>query len=310
MRISVMGAGAVGGYFGARLAAAGQDVTFIARGKHLEAMKKDGLTVKSIQGDLHIRAHFASLPEETGAVDLILFTVKSQDTETAGKGLAPMMGEKTLVLSLQNGIDNSEKIAVLWGNERTLAGTPYIGARIPIPGSIEHSAAGRIALGRLDGKIDDGTENISRVLTDAKIPCTISAEIRKILWSKLVWNAPFCALAAIAQTTVSGILQSDPLKTLALGCMEEVIEAASSQEIALGPSIVDETLNLSRNLGDFKPSMLQDLEAGKPLEYEALNGFVLTTLRQAGKKAPINENLYALLQHLDQKRRAHKSPMK
>lgn len=303
-RIAVMGAGAVGGYFGARLAASGLEVAFIARGRHLEAMRRDGLKVKSIQGDLLIRSQFASDPAEVGPVDLILFCVKSHDTDEAAAKLAPLVGSETIILSLQNGVDNPDKIARLWGEGRTLAGVVYIGAQVLTPGTIEHAAAGRITLGKLDGGAGEGTKSVHQLLTAAQIPCTISTEIRKVMWGKLVWNAPFCAISCLTRTTVAEILGSDSLRKLAVDCMEEVKEAARCQRIDLGPSIVAETLSLSQGLGNFKPSMLQDLEAGKPLEYEAFNGVVAQTLRAAGKEAPINHIFYATLKFLDKKIRA------
>jgi 2-dehydropantoate 2-reductase len=307
MRIAVMGAGAVGGYFGARLAATGHEVAFIARGKHFEAMRRDGLKVKSTQGDLHIQSLFASDPEEIGPVDLILFCVKSYDTQEAAAKLTSLVGPETIVLSLQNGVDNPEKIARLWGRNRTLAGVVYIGARVSAPGMIEHIAAGRIAMGELDGGAGERTSSVHRLLSAAGIPCAISTEIRKVMWGKLVWNAPFCAISCLTRATVTEILESDLLRKLAVDCMEEVREAARYQGIDLGPSIVAETLSLSQGLGDFKPSMLQDLEAGKPLEHEAFNGVVVNSLREAGKEAPINRTFYATLKFLDQKIREGKA---
>lgn len=304
MRIAVMGTGAVGGYFGARLGAAGQNVAFIARGSHLDAMRKEGLKVKSIQGDLHIRALFTSDPGEVGPMDLVLFCVKSYDTEAAAAKLAPMMGEKTMIISLQNGIDNPDKIAARWGKARTLAAVVYLGATVAAPGKIEHSAGGRIILGELDGETSETAKQVEQLLSDAKISCTLSAEIRKVMWTKLVWNAPFCALSCLARATVKEILESDALKKLAADCMQEVIEAARSTGIELAPSVVEETFHFSKGLGDFKPSMLQDLEARKPLEYEALNGIVIHLLGERGKKAPINEAAYAVLKFQDQRIRA------
>lgn len=300
-RIAVMGAGAVGGYFGARLAASGQNVAFIARGKHLEAMRRDGLRIKSVQGDLHVRSLFTSVPEEVGPVDLILFCVKSYSTEEAGKKLAPLMGEKTEVLSLQNGVDNPDIIARLWDKSRTLAGVVFIGSRILTPGFIEHSGAGRITLGELEGGMSERTKTIHQIFSAAQVPCAISTEIRKVMWGKLVWNAPFCAIACLTRATVKEIMESDSLRKLAIGCMEEVIEAGKLQGIELGSSVVAETLSLSQSLGDFKPSMLQDLESGKPLEHEAFNGVVVNVLRQAGKRAPINEVFYGALNFLDKR---------
>ena len=300
MRIAVMGAGAVGGYFGARLAAAGQHVAFIARGSHLESMRREGLRVKSIRGDLRIRSLFAAGPEEVGPTDLILFCVKSYDTEEAAKKLEPLMGEKTIVLSLQNGVDNPEKIAKLWGADRTLAGVADIAARVPEPGVIEHSASGRIFLGPLHASGREAAGNVKAAFVGAKIPCDMSPDIQTTLWKKLAWNAPFCALSCLLRMTVGEIVASDSLRSLITSCIEEVRDAAQCHGVELPPSTAEETLGVSRfsrGLGDVKPSMLQDLEAGKPLEYEALNGIVVKLLHQAGKRAPINEIFYTALKH-------------
>jgi 2-dehydropantoate 2-reductase len=301
LRIAVMGSGAVGGYFGACLAASGREVSFIARGRHLEAMRKEGLRVKSINGDLHIRSLFTEEPGDVGPVDVVLLCVKSYDTEAATAQLAPMVREKTTILSLQNGVDNPDKIAARWGKDRTLAGVVYLGALVSGPGTIEHSAGGRIVMGHLDGQPSEGAMRVERIFADAKISCAVSSEIRKTMWAKLVWNAPFCALSCLARATVKEIIQSDSLRKLAADCMQEVRAAARSIGVELEESIVEETFNFSQGLGNFRPSMLQDLEAGKPLEYEALNGVVVDRLRRAGKKAPVNEIFYATLKFFDDK---------
>jgi len=307
VHVAVMGAGAVGGYFGARLAASGNEVSFIARGKHLEAMRADGLKVKSIQGDLHIRSRFTSEPKEIGPVDLILFCVKSYGTEGAVKELAPLVGKETVILSLQNGVDNPDRIAGVWGKSHTLAGVVYIAAQLPSPGTIKHSAGGRIVFGELDGGVGEKTKKIHQVFAAAQLPCAISTEIRKVMWGKLVWNAPFCAIACLTRATAQEIVESESLKKLAIDCMEEVREAGRCQGVELEPSAIEEALKLSRNLGDFKPSMLQDLEAGKPLEHEAFNGIVVKLLSRAGKEAPINRIFYAALQFFDKKNRVVKT---
>ncbi len=307
LRIAVMGAGAVGGYFGARLAASGHDVSFIARGKHLEAMRREGLKVKSLHGDLHIRSLFTSEPQEIGPVDLVLFCVKSYSTEETAKKLAPLVGKETIILSLQNGVDNPEKIAALWGKNRTLAGVVYIAAEVLAPGVIGHSAGGRIVLGELDGGVSAETKAAHQLFTAAQVPCAISTEIRRVMWGKLVWNAAFCAIACLTRATAQEIVESDSLKKLAIDCMEEVREAGRCQRVELAPSVIDDALKLSQNLGPFKPSMLQDLEAGKPLEHEAFNGIVVKILSQAGKAAPVNEVFYAALKFLDRKGRGVKA---
>jgi 2-dehydropantoate 2-reductase len=304
MRIAVMGAGAVGGYFGAKLAAGGHEMAFIARGEHLRALRANGLRVIGSGADMRVTAgRFTDAVSDVGAVDLILFCVKSYDTESAARSLKPMMGDGTLILSLQNGVDNAEKIARIWGGERTLAGVVYVGAQMTAPGIITHSAGGKIIFGRADGAISESANRVEQALKGVKIPCELSPNIRQIQWTKLLWNAPFCAISCLARANMKQIFESEPLIQLALDCMAEVQAAALTQGIDLPRQRLDETISFSRGLGDFKPSMLQDLEAGKPLEFEAFNGVVVRLLTQSGRAAPINQTFYALLEPLDRQAR-------
>jgi len=303
-----MGAGAVGGYFGARLAGASNDVAFIARGPHLAALRRQGLTLESPQGNLHIRdARFTDDLSQVGVVDLVLFCVKSYDTEATADKLASLIGDRTIILSLQNGVDNADKIAQRWGHKRTLAGVVYIGSQLLQPGKIKHSSGGRIVFGELDGQVHESTQAVERVLSSAQISCEVSRAIRNIQWRKLLWNAPFCAISCLTRTNVKEIVESESLTKLALDCMTEVREAAQAQAIDLDPALFEETLNFSKSLGDFKPSMLQDLEAGKPLEHEAFNGIVVGLLDRIGKQAPTNQVFYGALKYLDKKIRTERS---
>jgi 2-dehydropantoate 2-reductase len=307
MRIAVMGSGAVGGYFGAKLATAGHEVIFIARGNHLAALKRSGLYVESSQENLHISgALFTDDPDPGDTAELVLFCVKSYDTDTAVRTIAPLITPITRILSLQNGVDNPSRIARIWGAERTLAGIVYLGAQLVRPGTIRHSSGGRIIFGELDGSIHEPTNAIQRLMSAAKIPCEVSAEIKKAQWRKLLWNAPFCAISCLTRATVKEIIESASLRKLAVDCMAEVIAAAKTQGVYLEPACIDETLEFSRTLGDFKPSMLQDLEAGKPLEFEAFNGVVLNCLRQSGNGAAANEVFCGALAYIDKKLRSVK----
>jgi 2-dehydropantoate 2-reductase len=309
VRIAVMGVGAVGGYFGARLVANSNEVAFIARGPHLTALRRGGLTVESFQKNLHIRdALFTDDPNEVGPLDLILFCVKSYDTEPVAQSLGPMMGPETVILSLQNGVDNADKIARLWGNHHVLAGVVYIASQSIEPGRIKHSAGGKIVFGAQDGQAHMTAEAVERLLSSAEISCEVNRDIRAVQWRKLLWNAPFCAISCLTRATVGEIVESDSLTKLALACMAEVREAATTQAIDLSPALFGETLQFSKGLGDFKPSMLQDLEAGKPLEFEAFNGIVVNLLQRAGKQAPTNQVFYSALRYLDERIRAQKSP--
>jgi 2-dehydropantoate 2-reductase len=304
MRIAVMGTGAVGGYFGAKLAAAGDDVVFITRPRHLSALRRDGLRIESPNGDLYVRnGFFTDSPADAGAVDLVLFCVKSYDTTKAAAALAPMITKSTAILSLQNGIDNPEKIAGFWGTERTLAGVVYIGAELSGPGVIQHSSGGKIVLGRMNGHAAETAQSVEQTLSRAAIPCAISSAIEQVQWAKLLWNAPFCAVSCLTRSTVREIVESEALTNLIRDCMEEVRAAARTRGIDLKTELFDQTLAFSGGLGDFKPSMLQDLEAGKPLEYDALNGLVVRLLDQAGEQAPINKVFHNTLSFLDKKLR-------
>lgn len=302
MRIAVMGTGAVGGYFGAKLAAAGHDLGFVARGRHLQALSVNGLRVDSPAGNLRItKARFTDNPATIGAVDVILFCVKSYDTESAADQIKPLVADRTLILSMQNGVDNPAKLARVYRPEQVLPAVVYVGAQLTAPGVVSHSNGGRIIIGQIDGGASESTTLLRQTLIDAAVPCEISADIEKMQWTKLLWNAPFCAVSCLARANVKQIVESESLTALTLDCMAEVQAAARTRNIDLPRGLFDEIMSFSRTLGEFKPSMLQDLEANKPLEYEAFNGIVVQKLRQAGAAAPINQVFYRTLEFFDQR---------
>lgn len=302
MRIAVMGSGAVGGYFGAKLAAAGHEVAFIARGKHLAALQASGLRVNSPNGDLTIsQAQFTEAPERVGKVDLVLFCVKSYDTESAAQAIAPIMSDQSIILSLQNGIDNPDKLARVYNPSSVLPAVVYVGAHVSAPGIICHSTGGRIIFGQMDGALGNQAKTLLQTLIAAGIPGETSAEIRQVQWNKLLWNAPFCAISCLTHANTKQIVESESLTRLALDCMTEVQAAARTQKIELPRQRFDEVLDFSRSLGEFKPSMLQDLEANKPLEYQAFNGIVVKLLEAHGQPAPVNQNFFAALEFLDRR---------
>jgi 2-dehydropantoate 2-reductase len=258
--------------------------------------------VHSPNGDLHIRqAQFTADPQQVGNVDLILFCVKSYDTESAAQAIGPMVSDRSQILSLQNGVDNPDKLARVYGQSKVLPAVVYIGAQLSAPGAITHSNGGRIIFGQMDGALGDQTKMLALTLTAAGIPCEASAEIRQVQWTKLLWNAPFCASSCLTHANTKEIVESESLTQLALDCMGEVQAAARTQGIDLPRQLFDEVLSFSRGLGEFKPSMLQDLEANKPLEYQAFNGIVVKLLEANGQPAPINQTFYRALRFLDQR---------
>lgn len=301
MRIAVMGAGAVGGYFGAKLASAGHEVAFIARGKHLDALRAHGLRITSPNGDMAIRSPLCVADgQAVGTVEAILFCVKSYDTETAAQTIRPMVGAGTLIISLQNGIDNADRLARHYPSRQVFPAIVYVGAQIAQPGVIVHSNGGRIIFGTMAGEAEAPALALQKSFVAAGIPCEISTEIEKVQWTKLLWNAPFCAISCLTRANMKQIVESATLTALALDCMAEVQAAARTRNIDLPRQLFDDTIEFSRNLGEFKPSMLQDVEAHKPLEYEAFNGVIVKLLQAAAMPAPINQTFYATLKYLDQ----------
>jgi len=300
VKIAVMGAGAVGGYFGALLHRGGLDVTLIARGRHLEAIKAHGLRIKSTQGDLTVPAKAVGDPRAVGPVDLILFCVKSYDTESAARQCLPIVQESTAILCLQNGVDNEEKIAMVAGGEKVLGGVAYIGAGVSEPGVVVHTAEGRIVFGEMRGGVSERVRRLEQIFRDAGFPAEVSSNIQAILWGKLCWNAAFNALNTLVGGDVRVLVERPETRTLARQVMEEVRAVANANNVPLSEDLAERLLTWTDTAaGAMKTSTRQDLEAGKRLEVEALNGAVVRKGEAAGVPTPFNFALYALLKAID-----------
>jgi 2-dehydropantoate 2-reductase len=295
MKVAVVGVGAVGGYFGGLLAKGGADVTFIARGKRLEALRTKGLSVKSWKGDFSVQVNATDDPAEVGPVDLVLFCVKSYDTESAIRQALPMIEKHTNVLSLQNGIDNEEKIASLVGQEKVLAGVAYIGASAPEPGVVLHHESGKIVFGELDGGVSERVVKLKAFFDGYGFPADTSPNIKAGLWTKLAWNAPFNAINTLVGGPVKAIIANPYTLELARLVTAEVVSVSNAYGVHLAfEQVWERNLKFSEHY-DVKTSMLQDYEAGKPLEYEALNGVIIEKAAALGLPTPYNFALYSLL---------------
>lgn len=298
MKVAVVGAGAVGGYFGGLLAKSGADVTFIARGERLEALRAKGLTVKSWKGDFSVRVSATDDSAAVGPVDLILFCVKSYDTDSAIRQALPMIEKHTSVLSLQNGIDNEEKIASLIGQEKVLAGVAYIGASAPEPGVVLHQESGKIVFGELDGGLSERVIRLNAFFDRYGLPAEVSPNIKIVLWTKLAWNAPFNAINTLVGGPVKVILENSHTRELARLVTAEVVTVANASGVGLTfEDVWERNVKFSQHYG-VTTSMLQDYEAGKPLEHEALNGVIIEKATALGLPTPYNFALYALLSRL------------
>jgi 2-dehydropantoate 2-reductase len=302
MKILVMGTGAVGSFYGGKLARAGHEVIFVARGENLQVLRQKGLTVKSYQGNFHVeRVHATDRPDEAGVCDLVLVCVKSYDTRDAAELIRPVVGPDTSIISLQNGVENEERLEQTLRIGSVLGGMAYIGAEAVSPGVIVHAVAGRIAFGERSGQRTSRVEHLERMFHDAGIEASPSATITLTLWDKLIWNAAFNAICTLSRSTVGEVLIHPQTRVLVRETMLEVIAVARAQGLDLQDSRADEHIESSQTppMSAFATSMAHDLARGKRLEYDALNGAVVRSGERFRVPVPLNRMLYHLLARLD-----------
>jgi 2-dehydropantoate 2-reductase len=298
MRVAVMGTGGTGGFYGGLLARAGEDVTFIARGAHLEAIRARGLTVKSrLAGDFSIPAKATGDPKELGRVDLVLFCVKTYDTESAAALIRPIVGPDTVILSVQNGIDNDERIARVVGQGTATCAAAQVNAHIEAPGVVGQTAgAGRIIFGANAGGLGTRIEELYQRFKDAGIATEIQPDIKVVLWGKFAFICGFSGVTALTRLTAGPILATEETTALFRGTVAEVEAVARSHGVALPAGLVEQWLKVARGLEPWaKGSLAHDLESGRRLELESLNGTVVRLGQSRGVPTPLNFAIYAAL---------------
>ena len=296
MRIAVMGAGAVGGYYGAKLARVGHEVWFIARRERLAAYRTSGVRVESIDGDFQVvpaRAHRE--PGSVGKVELVIFAVKSRHTRRAAEEARPLVGPHTTVLAIQNGVDNEEVLEEVLGADRVVPGVAAIGVSMPEPGLVRHTNNGSITLGEVSGEETPRVIGIREALEGAGVETRLSSDIRSVKWRKLVWNAAFNPVAALTGGRVLDLIELDDTRELAEAAMREAIAVGE----ALGHDVADYDMARATqrdpNWARSKTSMLQDVERGRPTEIEALTGAVVRLGEEVGVPTPVCRTLTRLV---------------
>ena len=301
MRIAIVGAGAVGGYFGARLAHAGQDVTLLARGAHLDAIRNHGLQVVSpALGDFTVRVRAEGAPAAVGPVDLVIFAVKAYDNATAIPQLAPLIGASTAVLTLQNGIDSAAQLADAIGAARVLAGTTYVATALDAPGRIVQTGVHRsIIFGEAFGErreISGRVRDIAAVMAPAGIEVTPVPDARVPIWDKFVYLAPFSGLTGAARLPIGPLWRVPHVRETFYAAAREVAAIAAAEGVVISP---DRFTTLNHYMDGIPPttrsSLLIDLEQGKRIEVEALHGAAVRRASALGVAAPILSTLYAVL---------------
>lgn len=296
-----MGAGAVGAYFGARLSKSGEEVVFCARGENLRAIRERGLDISSIRGDLRIDAVVATdNPCEFAPYDLILFCVKTYDTEAAAQAVARCLKPGGAILTLQNGVENEAKLASIFGRESVMGGNARVGVEMVAPGKIVHLSTGDIDFGELDGRESDRVRAIAEVFRRAGILGQVSADIVTARWDKLIWNGAFNPVTALTRRRVGEVLDDPEGLRLIRTMMQEIVNVARAEGACIDDARIDAYIAHSdKNLRALKTSTQHDLERGRRLEYEALSGSVVRAARRHCLSVPAVETVYALLRLLD-----------
>ncbi len=298
MRIAVVGTGGVGGGFGVALAKAGADVTFIARGAHLAAMKQSGLKIESPRGDVHLTpAQATDDPAKVGPVDLVLFCVKLWDVESAGRHIKPMVGPATAVIPLQNGIDAPERLVPILGERAVMGGVAQISASIVAPGVVRQVGTFmRLIFGELDGSPSKRGEAFLALCKQACFDATLSDQILTELWMKFILLATNASVVAVARQPI-GKLRDDPdMKPQFVAAYNEVIAVGKARGIKLPADALDKMLAFNAGAPPtMKPSMALDLERGNRIELPWLGGKVVELGRQLGVPTPTHAFMYAAL---------------
>jgi 2-dehydropantoate 2-reductase len=297
LKVAVMGAGAVGCYFGGMLARAGHGVTLIARPQHAEAIARDGLRMQTKTFDERVRVQAVTEPRGAADADLVLFCVKSMDTESAGRELKPFLRPDTLVLCLQNGVDNADRLRSVLPEHEVAAAVVYVATEMAGPGHLKHHGRGELVI-----EPARASERVAQALAAAGVPTEISANVRGALWLKLILNCAYNAVSAIAQRPYGENVKAEGIWDV----MRDVVDECLAVAKADGVQVPGDAHAAARKLVESMPSQYsstaQDLARGKPTEIDFLNGYLVRRGQALGIPTPANRVLWALVKLLETKR--------
>jgi 2-dehydropantoate 2-reductase len=312
MKIGVIGAGAVGGFYGGKLCRTGEDVHILLRGDY-EAVNTRGLRIESADGDFTVYPHAHDTPESIGPCDLVLVALKTTANELFAELITPLVGKHTAILSLQNGLGNCEQLSQLFGAEKILGGLCFVCLNRTAPGVIQHLAFGKIIMGEHTRPPQKRTHTFAALFKESGVPCTVAENLEQGLWEKLVWNIPFNGLGVAAAADLPA-LEGQPIpKTLGpvwptdkllanpdwenwvRDLMDEIISAANAKSIALDPALAKAMIERTRAMGEYRASTLIDFENGQPLELESMFREPLRQAQATGVPVPRLEALVSVL---------------
>jgi 2-dehydropantoate 2-reductase len=303
--IAIVGAGALGGYYGARLAQHGHEVHFLMRSDYPHVARK-GFNIRSVGGDFSLSAsqlHLYDDPLRMPKVDLVIVTLKTTQNDQLERLIEPLLHEKSLILTLQNGLGNEDALAALFGAERVLGGMAFVCINRLGPGEIEHLEPGYIQLGDFAGQgRSERAEEIASLLRGAGIDAQVVENLKEGRWKKLVWNIPFNGLGALLDATTDVLLSSEPGIRLVRAIMEEVMCAARAAGVILPPDAPDRQIRATFPMGRYQTSTQVDRQRGKPMEIDSIFGAPVRIARNQGIFVPLMEMLLYSLQMLDARR--------
>lgn len=304
IRLAVLGAGAVGCYFGGMLARGGHEVTLIGRPVHVEEFKARGLRFEGLSFDETIPVKASTEASAVRGCRLVLFCVKSNDTEAAATQIAPHLDADALVVNLQNGVDNTERIQARVA-QPVIPAVVYVATEMAGPGHLKHHGRGDLVVGDPDGSLPGGAlAQLQRWFEAAGVPVAVSANVLGELWAKLVVNCAYNAVSAITQLPYGKMIEGAGVRELMRDVVEEALALARASGVAMAPDMLARTYRIAEAMPTQYSSTAQDLARGKPTEIEHLNGFVVRRGAALGVPTPVNRALYALVRLLESKPRA------
>jgi 2-dehydropantoate 2-reductase len=301
MKIGIMGAGAIGAFIGSVLQRSCHEVTFIARGQHLESIKKNGLIIETNQEVYKVDGKFSNDPSALYESDLVLFCVKSNDTEETANRLKNVIKKEANILTLQNGVDNEEYLSNIFGKERVFSCATYIQSAILKPGTVKQIGEVKLVIGELNSSAMSTAQKIAVILNDSGINTRHSSKIMNSKWKKYIWNVTFNPLSAALGVGVGEILDQKNLRAIAKKINSEVISLAQIQGYQISKSFIDNMfLNTNtENVRNHKTSMLQDRLNGKHMEIESLCGYAVRKGKELGVLVPTIETIYNILKYIE-----------
>lgn len=294
LKVAVMGSGAVGCYFGGMLARAGHDVTLIARPQHVEAINRDGLHMQTKTFDEHVRLKASSDPAAVEGAQLVLFSVKSGDTERAGNQIKPYVGKDTVVLCLQNGCDNDQRLRAVLAQPEVAAAVVFVGCEMAGPGFVKHHGSGELVLDPIR-KIP----GVAQIFEAASIPAQVSDNVRGQLWLKLILNCAYNAISAIARKPYGQIVPSVGVRDVMRDVVNECLLVAAAEGIDVPGDVDAAVRRIVETIPQQYSSTAQDIFRGKPTEIDYLNGHVVRRGRALGIRTPANQVLWAMVKLIE-----------